>query len=229
MGKTVIVVADAPGFWVNRILVPYLNEAAHLVSEGVPIETIDRVVTEWGFPVGPLTLLDEVGFDVAAKASVVMHQAFGERLAPPRVIDVMQGDSRLGRKNGRGFYFYKDGERTGADQSVFQLMGVRPASDVNDEHVRDRLVFAMLNEAALAMDEGVVRLPRDGDIGALFGIGYPAFRGGPLRTLDAMGAVEAVARLERLEMTVGPRFRPARVLFEMARTGARWYPLGGRA
>ena len=79
------------------------------------------------------------------------------------------------------------------------------------------------------MDEGVVRLPRDGDIGALFGIGYPAFRGGPLRTLDAMGAVEAVARLERLEMTVGPRFRPARVLFEMARTGARWYPLGGRA
>ncbi len=228
MGKTVIVVADSPGFWVNRILSPYLNEAGFLLEEGVPIETIDAAMTDWGFPVGPVALLDEVGLDVGEKGGKVMHQAFGERLAPSKVIAAMRGDDRLGRKNGRGFYFYQDGHKTGADGSVFQLLGVRPAGEVDVARVQDRLVFAMLNEAAMAMSEGVVRTPRDADIGAIFGIGFPPFRGGPLRTLDAMGAAEVVARLERLESAHGPRFRPAPVLEEMARTGGRWYPADGR-
>ncbi|MBA2293432.1 MAG: enoyl-CoA hydratase/isomerase family protein [Gemmatimonadales bacterium] len=224
MGKTVIVVADVPGFWVNRILSPYLNEAGFLLEEGVPIDVLDRVMTSWGFPVGPAALLDEVGLDVAEKAGKVMHQAFGDRLEPSRVIGVMRSDDRMGRKNGRGFYFYKDGHKSGADGSVFQLLGVRPQGEVDEQRVRDRLVFAMLNEAALAMSEGVVRTPRDADIGAIFGIGYPPFRGGPLRTLDGMGAAEVVARLERLAITCGPRFTPAPVLQEMSRTGGRWYP-----
>ncbi|MEP6590696.1 MAG: fatty acid oxidation complex subunit alpha FadJ [Gemmatimonadota bacterium] len=227
IGKTVIVVADSPGFWVNRILLPYLNEAGHLLEEGVPIETIDSVMTAWGFPVGPVTLLDEVGLDVGEKAGKVMHQSFGERLAPSRVVGVMRADDRLGRKNGRGFYFYKDGRKTGADGSVFQLLGVRPQGEVDRQRVEDRLVFAMLNEAAMAMGEGVVRTPRDADVGAIFGIGFPPFRGGPLRTLDAIGAGEAVAMLERLEAAHGPRFHPAPVLEEMARTGGRWYPADG--
>ncbi len=226
LGKTVIVVADSPGFWVNRILSPYLNEAGHLLAEGVPIETIDRVMTEWGFPVGPVALLDEVGLDIGEKAGKVMHQAFGERLAPSRVIGVMRADDRQGRKNGRGFYFYKDGHKTGADGSVYRLLGVRQADDVDEDRVRDRLVYAMLNEAAVAMSEGVVRTPRDADIGAIFGIGYPPFRGGPLRTLDAIGAGEAVARLARLAQAHGPRFAPAPVLEEMARVGGQWYPSG---
>lgn len=224
MGKTVIVVADSPGFWVNRILSPYLNEAGFLLEEGVPIDVLDRVMTNWGFPVGPAALFDEVGLDVAEKAGKVMHQAFGDRLEPSRVIGVMRADDRMGRKNGRGFYFYKDGHKSGADGSVFQLLGVRPQGEVDEQRVRDRLVFAMLNEAALAMSEGVVRTPRDADIGAIFGIGYPPFRGGPLRTLDGMGAAEVVARLERLATTCGPRFTPAPVLQEMSRTGGRWYP-----
>lgn len=227
MGKTVIVVADSPGFWVNRILLPYLNEVGHLLQEGVPIETIDRVMAAWGFPVGPVALLDEVGLDVAEKAGKVMHQAFGDRLSPSRVIAAMRADDRLGRKNGRGFYFYKDGHKTGADGSVFQLLGVRPQGEVDEQRVQDRLVFAMLNEAAMAMSEGVVRTPRDADVGAVYGIGFPPFRGGPLRALDAMGAAEAVAKLERLEAAHGPRFRAAPVLEEMARTGGRWYPAGG--
>lgn len=226
MGKTVIVVADSPGFWVNRILSPYLNEAGYLLEEGVPIETIDGVMTSWGFPVGPVSLLDEVGLDVGEKAGKVMHQGFGDRLTPSRVIAVMRADDRLGRKNGRGFYFYKDGHKTGADGSVFQLLGVRPLGEVDRQRVEDRLVFAMLNEAAMAMGEGVVRTPRDADIGAVFGIGFPPFRGGPLRTLDALGAAEVVAKLERLEAAHGARFRPAPVLEEMARTGGRWYPAG---
>ena len=226
MGKTVIVVADSPGFWVNRILLPYLNEAGFLLEEGVPIEVLDRVMLAWGFPVGPVTLLDEVGLDVAEKAGKVMHQSFGTRLTPSRVISVMRADDRLGRKNGRGFFFYKDGQKSGADGSVFQLLGVRPLGEVDDARIQERLVFAMLNEAALAMSEGVVRTPRDADVGAIFGIGYPPFRGGPLRTLDSMGAAEVVAKLERLAATHGPRFAPAPVLQEMARTGGRWYPSG---
>jgi 3-hydroxyacyl-CoA dehydrogenase/enoyl-CoA hydratase/3-hydroxybutyryl-CoA epimerase len=227
LGKTVIVVADSPGFWVNRILLPYLNEAGHLLEEGVPIDTIDDVMTQWGFPVGPVALMDEVGLDVAEKAGKVMHQALGDRLSPSRVIAVMRADDRLGRKNGRGFYFYKDGHKTDPDSSVFHLLGVRQAGDADRRRIEDRLVFAMLNEAARAMSEGVVRTPRDADIGALFGIGFPAFRGGPLRELDTIGAAEAVGRLERLAAAHGPRFEPAPVLDEMARTGQRWYPSGG--
>ncbi len=228
MGKTVIVVGDAPGFWVNRILSPYLNEAGFLLEEGVPIEVIDKAMTDWGFPVGPIALLDEVGLDVGEKAGKVMHQAFGDRLAPSKVIAVMRGDDRLGRKNGRGFYFYKDGHKTGPDGSIFQLLGVRPAGEVDVARVQERLIYAMLNESAMAMSEGVVRQPRDGDIGAIFGIGFPPFRGGPLRTLDAFGAAETVAKLERLEAAHGHRFRVAPVLEEMARTGGRWYPADGR-
>lgn len=227
MGKTVIVVADSPGFWVNRILSPYLNEAGLLLEEGVPIEVIDEAMTAWGFPVGPVALLDEVGLDVGEKAGKVMHQAFGDRLRPSRVIGVMRGDDRLGRKNGRGFYFYKDGKKSGADGSVYRLLGVRGATEVDEVRVADRLVYAMLNEAAMAMSEGVVRIPRDADIGAIFGIGFPPFRGGPLRTLDAMGAAEAVAKLEKLAQAHGPRFTPAPVLEEMARMGGKWYPAGG--
>ena len=158
------------------------------------------------------------------KAGKVMHAALGDRMRPSRVIPAMRADDRQGRKNARGFYFYKDGHKTGVDNSVFQLLGVRPLGEVDNQKVQDRLVFVMLNEAARAMSEGVVRTPRDGDIGALFGIGFPAFRGGPLRELDAMGAAEAVAKLDRLAATHGARFDPAPVLEEMARTGQRWYP-----
>lgn len=225
MGKTVIVVADSPGFWINRTLLPYLNEAGLLLEEGVPVELIDQIMTSWGFPVGPVTLIDEVGLDVAEKAGKVMHQAFGDRLLPSRVIGVMRADNRLGRKNGRGFYFYREGRKAGPDGTVYQLLGARAATNVDPQRIEDRLVFAMLNEAAMAMSEGVVRQPRDADLGAIYGIGYPAFRGGPLRTIDTLGPSEVVARLERLETSHGVRFHPAPVLLEMARTGSRWYPL----
>jgi 3-hydroxyacyl-CoA dehydrogenase/enoyl-CoA hydratase/3-hydroxybutyryl-CoA epimerase len=227
MGKTVIVVADSPGFWVNRILMPYLNETGYLLEEGVSIENIDDAMVNWGFPVGPIALLDEVGLDVAEKAGKVLHAAYGDRVKPSRVMGVMRADERLGRKNSRGFYGYREGHKAGADTSVYRLLGVRTADNVTAEQVQDRLVYAMLNEAAMAMSEGVVRTPRDADIGAVFGIGYPAFRGGPLRTLDAIGATEAVLKLERLAQVHGPRFMPAPVLHEMARSGGRWYPSGG--
>ena len=223
MGKTVIVVADRPGFWVNRILSPYLNEAGYLLQEGVPIGLIDRVMSDFGFPVGPVALLDEVGLDVAEKAGAVMHEAFGERMKPAGALGRMLGATRLGRKNGQGFYKYTKGHKAGVDNSVYPLLGVRPG-DAEPDQVEQRLVYAMLNEAAMACSENVVRCARDGDIGAIFGIGFPAFRGGPLRMIDDLGAGRVVETLYHLQEQFGERFRPAPSLLEMARGSRRYYP-----
>ena len=225
MGKTVIVVRDHPGFFVNRILAPYINEAGRLLAEGVPVEAIDRAMTNWGFPVGPLTLLDEVGLDVAAKAGEVMHRAYGERLAPAIDLGALVAGRRLGRKNGRGFFLYRRGKKTGVDSTVYQALSLSPGEAPADEGlVAERLAYAMLSEAARALEEGVVREPRDGDIGALFGIGFPPFRGGPFRTLDALGARAAVETLKRLASTQGDRFSPAASLVEQADHGGRYHP-----
>ncbi len=223
MGKTVIVVKDSPGFWVNRILTPYLNEAGYLLGEGVPMEVIDRLMTTFGFPVGPITLLDEVGLDVAAKASKVMHAAFGARLEPSTLIATMLEDKRLGRKNGRGFYLYTKGQKAGPDETAYDLLKIRPQAPASTDRVRERLVYSMLNEAAMAAGEGVVRSPRDGDIGAIFGIGYPPFRGGPLHYLDDLGAAAVVATLRQLESAHGVRFTPAPSLVALADAGGRFY------
>ncbi len=223
MGKTVIVVLDRPGFWVNRILSPYMNEAGHLLREGTPIEVIDRTMTRYGFPVGPMALLDEVGVDVAQKASSVMHQAFGERLRPAPVIDELIDDGRLGRKNGRGLYRYEKKKKKGPDKSVYRLLGVKRREEVSPETVEQRLLYAMLNEAAMAVGEGVVRSPRDGDIGAIFGIGFPPFRGGPLRVIDTLGAARVVDVLQSLAAMFGPRFAPCDVLVEQAKTNRNFY------
>ena len=224
MGKTVIVVRDRPGFWVNRILAPYMNEAGQLLNEGTPIEAIDRTMTRYGFPVGPISLLDEVGIDVAQKVSGVMHDAFGERLRPPPVIDTLIGDGRLGRKNGRGLYRYKKGKKKGPDQSVYRLLGVRRKEEVSPETIEQRLLYAMLNEAAMAVGEDIVRSPRDGDIGAIFGIGFPPFRGGPLRVIDTLGAARVVDVLQSLAAMYGARFAPCDILVEQAKANGKFYP-----
>jgi 3-hydroxyacyl-CoA dehydrogenase/enoyl-CoA hydratase/3-hydroxybutyryl-CoA epimerase len=177
----------------------------------------------FGFPVGPITLLDEVGVDVAHKGSLVMHEALGDRLTPIDGLVRMIDDGRLGRKSGRGFYRYEKGKRKGVDQSVYELLSVN-ARPVPNADVEKRLVFALLNEAARALDEGVVRSARDGDVGAIFGIGYPPFQGGPLRQLDDIGAARAVDILERLSQAYGDRFVPAPVLQQMAASNLRFYP-----
>jgi 3-hydroxyacyl-CoA dehydrogenase / enoyl-CoA hydratase / 3-hydroxybutyryl-CoA epimerase len=224
LGKTVIVVRDRPGFFVNRILSPYMTEAGHLLAEGVPVEVIDRAMTKWGFPVGPLTLLDEVGLDVAAKAGAVMHEAYGDRLNPAIDLAALVRDGRQGRKNGRGIFRYRGGKKAGVDPAAYRVLGISPSEEpAHAAPAAERLAFAMLNEAVRALEDDVVRQPRDGDVGALFGIGFPAFRGGPFRTLDALGAATAVATLERLAATHGDRFSPAALLVEQASRGDRFY------
>ena len=224
MGKTVIVVKDSPGFWVNRILAPYANEIGHLLAEGASVETIDDMAVRFGFPVGPVTLLDEVGLDVAEKVAHVMVAAYGDRLQPTAGVAALVKAGRLGRKSGRGFYEYSGGKRRGVDPSAYELLGVHPNGGPRPAEVLQRLVLGILNEAARAVGEGVVRSPRDGDIGAIFGFGFPPFRGGPLRHADDLGAARLVADLERLAERLGPRFAPCEVLQDLARRNAKFYP-----
>ncbi len=223
MGKTAIVVKDRPGFWVNRILAPYMNEAAHILLAGASIEEIDGVMVQFGFPVGPIALLDEVGLDVAQKASGVLHAAFGERLAPAPALEAMVKAGRLGRKAGKGFYKYAKGRKAGVDQAAYELIGAHPNGGPRPAEIAQRLVYAMLNEAARAVGDGVVRSPRDGDIAAIFGIGFTPFRGGPLRHADDIGAARLVGELERLAQRLGARFAPSDVLQEHARANRSFY------
>jgi 3-hydroxyacyl-CoA dehydrogenase/enoyl-CoA hydratase/3-hydroxybutyryl-CoA epimerase len=223
LGKHVIVVRDGPGFYTTRALSPYLNEATRLVEEGAAIEDVDSAMTTFGFPVGPVALLDEVGIDVGAKVSKILHHAFGERMAPPASMGAVLDDERQGRKNGRGFYLYDDG-RKGVDASVYGLLGGGPERRPMDtREIQDRLVFAFLNEAVLCLEGGVLRSPRDGDVGAIFGLGFPPFLGGPFRYLDTLGARFAVEVLEGLTASHGERFRPAALLVEHARSGKTFY------
>jgi 3-hydroxyacyl-CoA dehydrogenase / enoyl-CoA hydratase / 3-hydroxybutyryl-CoA epimerase len=219
LGKHVIVVRDGPGFYTSRALAPYVQEASRLVEEGARVDAVDRAMLDFGFPVGPVALLDEVGIDVGARVAKVMQHHFGERMAPPPAMAKVVADGRLGRKNKRGFYTY-DGGRKRVDETVYALLpGGRERKDVPAREIQDRLVFAFLNEAAYCLEEGILRSPRDGDVGAIFGLGFPPFLGGPFRYLDHLGARFTVEMLERLEGKHGERFRPAPVLKDLAREG----------
>jgi 3-hydroxyacyl-CoA dehydrogenase/enoyl-CoA hydratase/3-hydroxybutyryl-CoA epimerase len=224
LGKTVIVVADGPGFYVNRILAPYLNEAAHLVAEGVPIEAVDAALTGFGFPVGPFQLLDEVGLDVAGKSGPVLHAAFGDRMAPPAALATVVASGRLGRKGGRGFYRYEQGKRRGPDPEVYALVGAgRARRTMPADAIAQRCVLRMLNEAVRCLDEGILRSARDGDVGAVFGIGFPPFLGGPFRHIDRLGPTVVVQQLLALEAQHPGRFEPAPRLLAMATEGRRFH------
>jgi 3-hydroxyacyl-CoA dehydrogenase/enoyl-CoA hydratase/3-hydroxybutyryl-CoA epimerase len=209
IGKTAIIVSDGPGFYVNRILGPYMNEAARLVQEGVAIEKIDRAMVDWGFPVGPITLFDEVGLDVAAKSGGILAEAFPERLEPGVTISKMVADARRGRKNGRGFYLYEDGSRAGPDESVYALIGAAERIEMPEAEIQERLALGMINEAVRCLEDGIIRSADDGDVGAVMGIGFPPFRGGPFWYLQTEGREAVRARLRALEDRLGSRFSPA--------------------
>ncbi|MDO8500940.1 MAG: fatty acid oxidation complex subunit alpha FadJ [Gemmatimonadaceae bacterium] len=237
LGKTVIVVHDGPGFYVNRILTPYINEAGRLLDQGAAIDAIDNALLDFGFPVGPITLVDEVGLDVGSKAGKIMYDAFGERFAPPSSMQAVVASGRFGRKAKKGFYLYDDeGKKGEVDRSVYALLasGARETTATGTEsrgpaqipaaEMQQRTILPMLNEAARCLAENVIRSPRDGDVGAIFGFGFPPFRGGPFRYMDTVGAAEIVRQLEELNDRFPGRFEPAEILVAMARRGDRFYP-----
>ena len=230
LGKTVIVVNDAPGFYVNRILAPYLNEAGRLLDSGAPIDAIDKAMVDFGFPVGPITLLDEVGLDIAGKSGAIFVEAFGERMAPSDALRRVVESGRLGRKGKKGFYLYDaEGKKGGVDESVYALIHSGPTrGDFTVTEIQQRCVLAMVSEAARCLEEGIIRSARDGDVGAVFGIGFPPFRGGPFRYVDAVGAGKIVDQLTDLSVRFAPRFAPSELLTHMARREERFYPATGR-
>ncbi len=203
-------------------VIPGARTSAQTVSTAV---AFGRRMGKTGFPVGPVTLLDEVGLDVALKVAGVMQEAYGDRLtAPPGPgIAALVKAGRFGRKSGRGFYSYKGGKKRGVDESVYGLLGIHPNGGPRPAEIMQRLVLGIVNEAARALAESVVRSPRDGDIGAIFGFGFPPFRGGPLRYADDLSAERVVADLERLAERYGTRFTPSDVLQEQARRGTKFY------
>ena len=222
IGKTVIVVNDGPGFYTSRILAPYVNEAAFIFNDGGSVEDIDRALVEFGFPVGPMQLLDEVGIDVGSKVAHIMHEAFGARLAPPPGFEKLVESGRLGRKSKKGFYLYGESRNKEVDRSVYELtpQGQKRTSPAAAEIV-ERCVLQMVNEAAHCLGEGILRSARDGDVGAVFGLGWPPFRGGPFRYADALGASQVVERLRTWQDRFGTRFAPAPRLLQLAQTGGK--------
>jgi 3-hydroxyacyl-CoA dehydrogenase/enoyl-CoA hydratase/3-hydroxybutyryl-CoA epimerase len=224
LGKTVIVVNDGPGFYTTRTLAAYMNEAGRLLDEGASIDVIDAALEGFGFPVGPITLLDEVGIDIGGKVGLVLAEALGARMTPSEAMRRVVTAGRTGRKGGSGFYRYDPtGKKGGVDESVYQVIAVQ-RREVNREEIVERCVLAMVNEAVRCLEEGVLRSARDGDIGAVFGIGFPPFRGGPFRYVDSVGPGRIVDRLEDLNVRYAARFKPAELLLDMAAQRRSFYP-----
>jgi 3-hydroxyacyl-CoA dehydrogenase/enoyl-CoA hydratase/3-hydroxybutyryl-CoA epimerase len=221
-GKTPIVVKDKAGFFVNRILAPYMNESAHLLLANEPIEHIDKSLLDFGFPVGPITLLDEVGVDIGSKIMPILVNELGPRFQGPDVFDILLKDDRKGRKSGKGFYTYK-GKDKKVDETVYKVLSITPNQSISAEDLALRCVLPMLNEAVLCLEEGIIRSARDGDIGAIFGIGFPPFLGGPFRYMDQFGLPELVAKMNSFADSYGERFKPCDVLERMAENGESFY------
>ncbi len=224
-GKTVIVVRDGAGFYTSRILAPYLNEAAWLLTEGVAIESLDRALVDFGFPVGPLTLLDDVGIDVGYKVSRILGRAFGPRMQPPPGLQRLVDQGSLGNKTGRGFYVH-DGRSRRPNDEIYALLGVQPTHEAEAIRMAERCVLQMVNEAARCLESGILRGARDGDIGAVFGLGFPPFLGGPFRYADSLGARHLVGRLEHFADSHGERYLPAGILRGLAERGQSFYGNG---
>jgi len=227
-GKTPVVVADKAGFYVNRILAPYINEAMRCLLEGEPIETIDYALLDFGFPTGPIQLLDEIGIDIGAHIMPVLEKAWGARFSAPEAFNAVLNDNRRGKKNGRGFYLYgrkKTDRKKSVDTRIYRLLNITPTRHLGSDHIIQRCVMMMLNEAARTLDEGVISSARDGDIAAVFGIGFPPFLGGPFRYMDRLGAVQVVNTLELLTQSQGDRFIPCERLLQMAHSQDTFYKL----
>jgi 3-hydroxyacyl-CoA dehydrogenase len=220
-GKTVIVVRDGPGFYTSRILSPYLGEAMHLLAEGARVEDIDAALKDFGYPVGPMALLDEVGIDVAAHVSRNLGAVYAHRgLAGGEVFVKLHEAGYSGRKNKRGFYLYDGpGKKKQVNEQAYAVLGAPARRAMPRERIAERLALLMANEAVYCLDESILASPRDGDVGAILGLGFPPFRGGPFTWLDTQGLAQVVTRMERLRDEHGPRFEPAPLLRRLASEG----------
>jgi 3-hydroxyacyl-CoA dehydrogenase len=227
IGKSPIVVNDGPGFLVNRLLLPYMNEALELILEGAEIKQIERVAKNFGMPMGPITLYDVVGLDTCVMAGRVMVEAFPDRTVVNDILMVLLKAGRLGQKTGAGFFAYAKGSERGQpdpklDELIRPLM--REKRKFSDAEIEARMFLPMVLEATRLLADKVVRDVRDVDLGLIYGIGFPPFKGGLLFWADTLGAAKIVEMLKPLE-PLGERARPTPLLLDMARTGKKFYEL----
>jgi 3-hydroxyacyl-CoA dehydrogenase/enoyl-CoA hydratase/3-hydroxybutyryl-CoA epimerase len=224
IGKLPVVVKDSPGFLVNRILMPYLIEAGHLFECGARVEDIDEAMLDFGMPMGPLRLIDEVGVDVANHVAETIAAKFSPRLGAPQVLHEMLETGLLGRKNGRGFYVHTKGNKEpDVNPGIDTFQRGTFAATLNRAELQSRMVLLMINEAARCLEEGVVAEPADVDFGMIMGTGFAPFLGGPLRFADYVGVSQLVEEMAKLATKDAPRFGPCALLQTMAAKGSKFY------
>jgi 3-hydroxyacyl-CoA dehydrogenase/enoyl-CoA hydratase/3-hydroxybutyryl-CoA epimerase/3-hydroxyacyl-CoA dehydrogenase/enoyl-CoA hydratase/3-hydroxybutyryl-CoA epimerase/enoyl-CoA isomerase len=219
-------VNDGPGFLVNRVLLPYMNEALLLLEEGATIKQVDRVATAFGMPMGPIALYDTVGLDVALHAGGVMAAAFPDRVVPSSILPAMVEAGRLGKKVGRGFFDY-GGKRSDRGKESAEAAAVIAAHRRGDrkfssEEIADRLLLPMLLEATRVLEDGVAANVRDIDLALIYGIGFPPFRGGLFFWADILGPAALLDKLNAYN-SLGERFKPTKLLADLAQKNAKFY------
>lgn len=228
LGKFPVVVKDVPGFLVNRILSPYLNEAGFLLKDGYSVEDVDSAALQFGMPMGPVRLIDEVGLDVATHVAEVMIAGYGERMAGAGLADKLVDAGRLGKKSGGGFYDY-EGKDESVSPKALTLLGLEKKREIGDRKtVIDRLMMSLINEAVLCLDEGVAGVPGEGaanqiDLATVMGMGFPPFRGGLIAYAEKLGAKEILQTLEHLKGQCGDRFTAVEGITKRAEGGKSFY------
>jgi 3-hydroxyacyl-CoA dehydrogenase / enoyl-CoA hydratase / 3-hydroxybutyryl-CoA epimerase len=244
IAKLPVIVRDSPGFLVNRVLFPYLLEAAELFENGVNAQEIDEALLEWGMPMGPLRLIDEIGIDIAVDIANTLEKAYGKRDRAPKILREMQSAKMLGRKSGGGFYKYEGKSQTpnaeiekwrGANSVIpSEVEGSRdesikvtrrdPSTALRSgrDDVANRLMFLMANESARCLEEKVIASPEDADYGMILGTGFPAWRGGPLRFAESFGIKKLVEEMEKFART-NEKYVPCTLLREHAQNGTKFY------
>lgn len=227
MGKMPVVVKDGPGFLVNRLLLPYMAEAAFLLQEGMSIEVVDRAfVKEFGMPMGPFELMDSVGLDVCVKVLKIFKKAFGSRVEMAPLMEKLEKSGRLGMKNKKGFYKYDDRDKkVEVDQSIYAELGLEsPRNPLNTKECIERGVFSMVNECALALlEDRIVETPHEVDLAMIMGTGFPPFRGGLLKYADALGTTYICDQLEMYSAKNASRLKPSNPLRSMAKANRKFY------
>ena len=230
MGKTPIVVNDCPGFLVNRVLFPYFGGFVNLVRDGADFQYVDKVMEKFGWPMGPAYLLDVVGMDTGKHAGEVMADGFPDRMKHEgtTAIDVMFDNNRYGQKNDKGFYKYeldrKGKQKKVVDEETYKLLEpvVQGKNDFSDEDIIARMMLPLCLETVRCLEDGIVEDPADADMGLIFGIGFPPFRGGALRYIDDMGVDKFVELADKFA-DLGPLYHPTEKLREMAKTGEKFF------
>ena len=225
LGKTPIVVKDSCGFLINRILLPYLIEAVFILEEGASFERIDKICLAFGLPMGPFSLVDEIGLDVGYKVALLLEESFGPRMAVPEILKKVYEKKWFGKKTQKGFYAYK-GKNKIANKEIYNFIAKRDCRYHSDEEILQRMLYRMINEAAACLEEKVCDEPSCVDIGMIMGTGFPPFRGGLLRYADSVGCENILEKLEKFKKEVNAkRFSPSDYLISLAKDNKKFYML----